>query len=321
MKSRRNPISKYTKVRVGITIGDPAGIGPIVTKKAVNRLRGLADFVVIGDSSLFEGMKGCQAVNAGKIKTGKINRGIVRAEYGRASLAYLDRAIELLKNNEIDCLVTCPVSKEAVNKAGFEFLGHTEYLADKFRSKYYVMLLLNRYLKFSLATRHTPLKDVAAGLNKENLKRNILLTYNALKELFLIREPRIAVCGLNPHASDNGIIGDEENKIIKPLIARLRAGAILHLEGPFSADAAIARALRGCYDCLIAMYHDQALIPLKLTQRFAGANMTLGLPFIRTSPLHGTAFDIASQPLQANPASLIEAIRLAVRCTLNLKRD
>jgi 4-hydroxythreonine-4-phosphate dehydrogenase len=317
MKSRKNHISKYTKIRLGITIGDPAGIGPIITRKAVNRLNGLADFLVIGDSAVLNGIN-CRLLDLGKIKKGKVRRGVVRAEYGAASLAYLDKAVELLKDKEIDCLVTAPVSKEAVNKAGFKFYGHTEYLAQKFTAKHYVMMLLNNYLKFSLASRHLPLKDVSAKLSREVLRETILLTYDALIKMFLIRKPRLAICALNPHASDNGIIGREENDIIKPLSAVLKR-SIPYLEGPISSDIAIAKGFRGYYHCLIAMYHDQALIPLKLTEQFGGVNLTLGLPFVRTSPLHGTAFDIASKPSLANPTSMIEAIKTAVKCTLHLK--
>ena len=318
MKPRKNHISKYTKIRLGITIGDPAGIGPIITKKAVNRLNGLADFLVIGDSSVLGGMKNCRLLDLGRIKKGKVRRGRVTAEYGAASLAYLDKAVELLKEKEIDCLVTAPVSKEAVNKAGFKFYGHTEYLAQKFGARHYAMMLLNNYFKFSLLTRHLPLKDVSSKLNREVLRETILLTYDALRKMFLIEKPRLAICGLNPHASDNGIIGKEENDMIKPLSLVLKR-RIPYLEGPLSADIAIARGFRGYYHGLVAMYHDQALIPLKLTEQFGGVNLTLGLPFVRTSPLHGTAFDIARRPSLANPTSMLEAIKTAVQCTLHLK--
>jgi len=151
-----------------------------------------------------------------------------------------------------------------------------------------------------------------------NIKKTIFLTLHALKKLFLIDNPRIVVCGINPHASDNGLIGTEEDLIIKPALQKLKQ-KIKKLYGPISADIAIAEASRNKYDAIIAMYHDQALIPLKLSGNDTGVNMTLGLPFIRTSPLHGTAFDIAGKNC-AHPASLIEAIKLAVKCTLNLKK-
>lgn len=305
-------------------MGDPSGIGPEITCKAVHKLSDLADFVIIGDEWVFERATRYR-LHAPRIRFIDLNNvsrknfrfGEVKAEYGRAAVEYLDKALELIGKKEIDCLVTCPVSKESINKAGFNFQGHTEYLAQKTDTEDFVMMLLNRYLKFSLVTRHIPLKDIPWQLNKDRIYKTVFLTYKSLKELFLIKNPRIVVCGLNPHASDNGLIGKEENRLIKPALRSLRR-KIKYIDGPLSADVAISKARQGEYDCVIAMYHDQALIPLKLLDKNSGTNLTLGLPFVRTSPLHGTAFDIAGAGL-ANPASLIEAIRLALRCTLNLK--
>jgi 4-hydroxythreonine-4-phosphate dehydrogenase len=180
------------------------------------------------------------------------------------------------------------------------------------------MMLLNKRLKISLVTRHLPLKDVPSQIKAGEIKKVILLTYAGLRELFALKKPRIVVCGVNPHASDNGVIGNEENDIIKPLIQKLKA-RIPAIAGPLSADIAIAKAVCGEYDCAVAMYHDQALIPLKVLGNQSGVNLTLGLPFIRTSPLHGTAFDIA-RGKRADPSSLISAITLAVQCTLNRKK-
>ncbi|MCX5701935.1 MAG: 4-hydroxythreonine-4-phosphate dehydrogenase PdxA [Candidatus Omnitrophica bacterium] len=314
-----------TRIRVGITMGDPSGIGPAIIAKALPEVSHLAEFIIIGDKWVFDKASGCR-IQASGIKFIDLNNvshknfvfGRVKAEYGRASIEYLDQALELIKKKEIDCLVTCPISKDAINKAGFHFLGHTEYLARQTNTKAYLMMLLNKSLKFSLVTRHIPLEDVAASLNKDNISRAILFTYKALKELFLIRDPRIVVCGLNPHASDCGLIGSQENNVIKPALYALRKN-IKVLDGPMSSDAAILKAKQGKYDGVIAMYHDQALIPLKLSGGLSGVNMTLGLPFIRTSPLHGTAFDIATKPALASPDSLLEAIRLVVKCRLNLK--
>ena len=235
-------------------------------------------------------------------------------------MEYLEKALELIKAREIDCLVTCPISKEAVNLAGFNWPGHTEYLARYSQSNDFIMMLLNKQLKITLVTRHIPLKSVWLQLNKDKIYKAISLTYKSLKEIFLIKNPRIVVCGLNPHASDNGLIGKEENGIIKPVLRNLRR-KIRYLDGPLSADVAISKANRKEYDCVVAMYHDQALIPLKMDGDSPGVNITLGLDFIRTSPLHGTAFDIAKDHTLANPLSLIEAIKLAIRCTSNLRKD
>ena len=306
-------------------MGDPSGIGPSIIAKSIEKLKGLAEFIIIGDKWIFNRLPISdyrlpitQFIDLNNVEHKKFSFGRIKAEYGRASIEYLDKALELIKKKKIDCLVTCPISKESINEAGFRFSGHTEYLAKKTNTQDFVMMLLNKYLKISLITRHLSLKEVPSVLTKDKIYKTILLTHKSLKELFLIKEPRIVVCGLNPHASDNGLLGQEENKIIKPALKELKT-KIKNIYGPISADVAIAEAKDKEYDCVVAMYHDQALIPLKLLDKQTGVNITLGLPFIRTSPLHGTAFDIAANFNLANPASLIEAVKLALRCTLNLK--
>jgi len=341
MNSKNNLMSGSYKIRVGITIGDPSGIGPAITRQAINKLRGLADFIVIGDEWVFNKSKKVPAKAGSRLisikRRGKGKRqnykfidlhnvnhkkfafGKIKAEYGRASIEYLDKALELIKNNKIECLVTCPISKEAINLAGFHYSGHTEYLAKQTNARDVAMMLLNDKLRFSLLTRHLPLKKVARELKQDILYKTISLTHRSLKKLFSIKKPRIVVCGLNPHASDNGTIGDEENRIIKPVLDKLRNRAV-DIVGPISADVAIGKAYKKEYDCVLAIYHDQALIPLKLSGFDKAVNITLGLPFVRTSPLHGTAFDIAGNDRLPNSNSLIEAIKLAVKCTTNLKR-
>jgi len=329
MSSKNKPTLKSSKIRVALTIGDPSGIGPAIALKALKILKDQADFTVIGDkfvltksarilkiATLSAKLIDLNNVNEKKFKFGKSN-----ALSGKAALEYLDTALELLKGNKVDCLVTCPISKEAVNLSGVKFSGHTEYLAGKTHSGNLVMMLLNDKLKFSLVTRHIALKKVCAHLTKKELENNILDTIKGLRSLFSIKRPRLVVCGVNPHASDNGVIGTEEQRVIIPVIKslkkRIRGAAI---SGPLPADTAISQAAKGKFDCVIAAYHDQALIPLKLTDFDSGVNLTLGLPFVRTSPLHGTAFDIAQKPALANPCSLVSAIKLAIKCTLNQKR-
>lgn len=326
MRSKQNPTLRSARIKVGITIGDPSGIGPAITAKAVRALRGKADFVVVGDRWVFDKARSWQlgAQSLEFIDLKNVNRksfvfGKIDAEYGRASIGYLDKALQLLKNKEIDCLVTCPISKEAINLAGFHYSGHTEYLKEKDRAKDIVMFLLNEKMRFALATRHIPLYKVSSKITQENLRKTISITYNSLRTLFAIRNPRIVICGLNPHASDNGVIGKEENRVVKPAVKKLKR-MIKNLEGPITADVAIYRLMSGQYDCAIAMYHDQALIPLKLSGFDKGVNMTLGLSFIRTSPLHGTAFDIAKKSRLADPGSLIASIKLAIKCSRNLKK-
>ena len=289
------------KVKVGITIGDPAGIGTIITSLAIKQLSGLAEFIVIGK------------------KTNKVELGKIRSLHGRLSIEYLDKALDFIKSRKIDCLVTCPISKEAINMAGYKYSGHTEYFANRTNSDSTVMMLLNKRIRFSLVTRHIPLNMVSKTLSKELIYNNIMTTASSLKRMFDIKKLRFVVCGINPHASDNGLIGFEENKKIKPVIVKLKK-SISIINGPISADIAIAGALNKQYDCVIAMYHDQALIPLKVTGLNTGVNITLGLPFVRTSPLHGTAFDLINKPALIKPDSLVAAIKLAVKCTLTQRK-
>lgn len=325
MTSKNNRISKSYKIKVGLTIGDPSGIGPEITLKAIKALNGAFDLVVIGDAWVLKKAQDPRRkthdpriIDLNNVSRKNFKFGQIKAEYGRASVEYLDTALDLLKNKEIDCLVTCPISKEAINLAGFNYSGHTEYFRDKTGAKQAVMMLLNNELKFSLVTRHIPLKDVSAALNQNNIYNTVSLTRKSLIEIFGIKKPRIVVCGLNPHASDNGVIGKEEKRKIIPALNKFK-NRISGIDGPLPADIAISKAYDNHYDAVIAMYHDQALIPLKLGQSGSGVNITLGLPFIRTSPLHGTAFDIAGSS-KANPLSLIEAIKLAAKCVLFQKK-
>jgi len=326
MSSKNNPILTLNKIKVGITIGDPSGIGPAITLKALNSLKGIADFTVIGDKGVLERVAGhgyravANLIDLGNVSRKNFKSGKIKAEYGRASIEYLDKARELLEQNKIDCLVTCPISKEAVAKAHFDYSGHTEYFLKNTGVKDVVMMLLNDRLRFSLVTRHIPLNKVSASLSAAKIYNNIIITYKGLKDLFGIVNPRIGVCSVNPHASEGGLIGGEEGRFIKPAIKKLRNSIKAQISDPLSSDIVIHRAYAGIYDCVIAMYHDQALIPLKLAQKNTGVNITLGLPFVRTSPLHGTAFDIASNPKLANPDSMIAAVKLAIQCSLNQKK-
>lgn len=336
MNLKRTHISQSKKIKVGITLGDPSGIGPQIVAKALSKqnVRDLAQFVIIGDEWVFNKaqrapcLTGRQAkrkaqnfrfIDLNNVPHRNFSFGQIKAEYGKASIEYIDRAIELIKNKEVDCLVTAPISKEATSLAGFKWIGHSEYLAYSFDVEDIAMMLANRYIKTSLVTRHLPLEKVPFQLDKNKIYKVILLTYRALKEWFAIKEPRLAVCGLNPHASDGGLIGKEEKEIITPAI-NMAKNKIKHIEGPLPSDTAFLKAKNKVYDSVVAMYHDQALIPLKVLDFNSGVNITLGLPFVRTSPLHGTGFDIAGTGV-ACPDSLIEAIRTAVKCTLNLKKD
>lgn len=301
-------------------MGDPSGIGPEVISKAlkIKEVLKLADFIVIGDAWVLEKNKKLVIIDLRNVSRKRFEFGKIKPAYGRASVQYLDKAIELLKDKKIDCLVTAPVNKKAINLAGYDFSGQTEYIANAFGVKDAVMMLVNKKLKVALVTRHIPLKDVAQCLSREKIGRTIFNTALGLKSFFAIGNPHISVCGLNPHASDNGVIGDEEKRLITPAIEKVRGRGVI-ADGPFPADTLFEKATNKKYDCVVCMYHDQGLIPLKLTGFLDAVNITLGLPFVRTSPGHGTAFDIAGKN-RAHPSSFIEAVKAAIQCTKNLKK-
>lgn len=306
-------------------MGDPSGIGPEVISKALGnrKVLKLADFTVIGDSWVLEKSQATShkpqdftVIDLKNVPRKGFAFGKVRREYGKASVQYLDKAIELLKDKKIDCLVTAPVNKKSINLSGYKFSGQTEYIAKAFGVKGAVMMLLNKKLKVSLVTRHIPLKEVVKSLNGEIIARTIFNTASGLKVFFAVKNPRIAVCAVNPHASDNGVMGDEEERLITPAIARAKSEGVI-CDGPYPADTLFAKAIGMKYDCVICMYHDQGLIPLKLTGFQDSVNITLGLPFARTSPGHGTAFDIAGKGL-ANPNPFVRAIKTAISCAKNI---
>jgi 4-hydroxythreonine-4-phosphate dehydrogenase len=326
MSSKRNRISASSNIRIGLTIGDPAGIGPEIAVKALAEAARLGRVVVIGgvDHCVRAGLtpqiaRYAEFEHVVGVSAQRIRMGVVDKAAGAAALTYLERARKLLARGQIDCLVTCPISKEALARAGAGDIGHTEYLARHYRVAQPVMMLLNSRLKFALVTRHCALRSVSPHINAREMIAVITRTYEAMRVYYGISHPRVGVCGLNPHASDNGLIGDEETRLVVPLVRRL-SHRFLGLCGPLPADIAVARHAEGEFDALVAMYHDQALIPLKLTDPKGGVNLTLGLPFVRTSPLHGTAFDIAGKGV-ASHASLLAAVRCAVECTSGLRKN
>jgi 4-hydroxythreonine-4-phosphate dehydrogenase len=246
------------------------------------------------------------------IRRSRFVYGESRAVFGRAAIQYLDKALELLGSGQADCLVTAPVNKLSIRSAGFsKFQGHTEYLAEKTGVKEFAMMFVGDKVKITLVTRHVALKDVGACLSEESIGRAIYLTHAYLKKYFGIGTPRIGIAGLNPHAGENGAFGSEEIDMIIPAIRRA-SRSIGGISGPISPDIIFHSALDGKFDAVIALYHDQGLIPFKLLYFMDGVNLTLGLPFVRTSPDHGTAFDIAGKGV-ADPSSMIAAIRLACR--------
>ena len=315
------PTSRSNKPNVVITMGDPSGIGPEVTLKALAspEISGLANFLVIGDRFVIDRTRrrlrikfNTPLLDLKNVPQANFAYGESRPAFGMAAMQYLDKAVELLGSGEADCLVTAPVNKSSIRAAGFSgFQGHTEYLAAKTASKEYAMMFVGERLKVTLVTRHIALKDVSRSLSTASIYRAIYLTHKYLKEYFGIRRPAIAVAGLNPHAGEKGAFGREESRVIVPAVKRA-SKALGGVSGPFPPDAIFHSALTGKFDAAIALYHDQGLIPFKLLYFSNGVNLTLGLPFIRTSPDHGTAFEIAGKGA-ADPSSMIEAVKLACR--------
>jgi len=331
---------------IAISLGDITGIGPEVTLKAL-AAEAQSDetrYLLIGDSdstaALYEQL-GLQFPLQPFSEFGEKGRIFLHdplreplppgLEPGspaaaRAALAWLTDGAQRCLNHETDALVTAPLSKEAVVRSGQPFIGQTEYLSQLAGTDHTAMMLLGqddrgRWLRVVLATTHLPLKLVAAQLRPEKIALAIHLAAQACRDLGLARR-RVAVCGLNPHAGENGEFGDEEIALITPQIEAARKQG-LDVVGPLPADTLFYYAYRGDYDVVVAMYHDQGLAPLKMVAFETGVNWTLGLPFIRTSPDHGTAYDIAGKG-QANPSSMRAAIRLArqlARHGANLSRS
>jgi len=226
-------------------------------------------------------------------------------------LGLLDRALRMTVAGEFDAIVTAPVHKAIINQAGIAFSGHTEYLAERTRSTHPVMLLAAGELRVALATTHLPLRAVADALSIESLLETAVILERALRDWWAIGEPRIAVCGLNPHAGEGGYLGDEELRIIDPAIARMRSAGI-RASGPIPADTVFVPQVLERYDAVLAMYHDQGLPVVKHAGFDSAVNVTLGLPVLRTSPDHGTALDLAGTG-RADPGSLIAAVLLAAQ--------
>lgn len=303
------PTSKSNRVKVGVTIGDPKGIGPEIVAKALNEIsvRSLADFTIIGDERSFNKYFKRKFRNCDLIALGDGQQ----MPAGECAYHFLLKAVELLKAKKIQTLVTAPVCKENICKYKKRFQGHTEFLSESFDVENVGMLFVAKEMKTIIVTRHIPIKKVSRALNVDIIYETIALTEKSLKNNFKVKAPRIGVCGLNPHAGEGGLMGREDEEIILPAINKARSKGI-RCAGPFAADTLFVGSHGNQYDAIVAMYHDQGLIPIKTLYFDKLVNLTIGLPFIRTSPAHGTAFDIAGKN-KANPSSMIEAIRLAVR--------
>ena len=335
-----------TKPLIGITMGDPGGVGPEIVLKAIisSEFENSADFLIIGTEHTLQkageicGLsldfmsnqnENCADSKEFKIisSTNKSKTGSSRtfflpvdnldhvafqqckptAANGKASIEYIFRGVDLALEGTIAGLVTAPINKEAIKAGGFDYPGHTELLKERTNSKKVVMLMVGDKLRVAFVTSHVALKDVPKLINIEGIVSTITIANEGLKKFFKLENPRIAVCGLNPHSGEAGRFGDEELNIIIPAINEAKSKGI-NCTGPVPPDVVFFQARKGEYDAVIALYHDQGAIPLKLLAFETGVNITLGIPIIRVSPDHGTAYDIAWKGV-ANPDSMIEAIK------------
>jgi 4-phospho-D-threonate 3-dehydrogenase / 4-phospho-D-erythronate 3-dehydrogenase len=329
---------------LGITMGDPAGIGPEVAAKALGdpAVRKAARALVVGDARVMRAAvrlsghdltvrplarvadatwnpDAVEVLDLANADPAAFPVGRVSALCGRAAYEYIERGVRLAVAGEIDAIVTAPISKEALAAAGMTHSGHTEILADLTNTRAYAMLLMGRDLRVIHVTTHVALRRVPELVTRERVLRTIRLGHGAMRRLGMAA-PRIAVCGLNPHAGEGGLFGDEEQVAIAPAIADARAEGI-EATGPYPADTLMSRARGGEFDCVVAMYHDQGHTPVKTVgfrydeakkawTGMSGVNVTVGLPILRVSVDHGTAFDRAGQGT-ANPESMVEAILIA----------
>ena len=322
----------HEKPRVGITIGDLNGIGPEVVMKALadNRILAMVTPVIYGSAkalSFYKKLLALDEFNFAPVK-GKgqfvsrginvvncweevveINPGKPTRETGKAALQALQCACDELKEGLIDALVTAPVDKHTIHSQEFPFKGHTEFLAKEFGGGDSLMFMVSDLLRVGLVTDHEPLKTVASLISREKLEQKLRLMEASLRKDFGVNKPRIAVLGLNPHAGDGGLIGSEEEEIIRPVIADFRNKGKL-VFGPFPADGFFGSSQFRQYDAALAMYHDQGLVPFKALAFETGVNFTGGLSVVRTSPDHGTGYTIAGKN-QASETSMREAILVA----------
>jgi 4-hydroxythreonine-4-phosphate dehydrogenase len=294
-------------MKIAITMGDPAGVGPEVIAKALPEVGGLAEWLVVGHEPVLRAAGLPAGVPVHETGGTPVIPGILNAEAGRAALEAVRAATRLCLDGRASAMVTAPVNKEAITLTGEPFTGHTEFIAALCGARESWMLLASDRLRVVHVTTHVPLRR-ACDLDPGRVRRTIGMAHEAGLLLGFDR-PRIAVCGLNPHAGEHGLFGDEDARVIAPAVAEARrAGAAA--EGPLPADTVFLKAVRGDYDVVVAMYHDQGHIPAKLLGFEHTVNVSLGLPIVRTSVDHGTAFDIAGKGI-ADPGSMIAALRLA----------
>lgn len=327
---------------IGITMGDPVGIGPEICLLALRdpSIHAICKPLIIGDARILSSAKRAlgsdlyinpiQNPVTGIYKKGSMDivglsdldpktslAGRPTRQTGQAMVAYVKAAIDMALDGRLAAIVTGPINKSAMKMAGFSFKGHTELLSQRTKTDQVVMMLAGETLRVALVTIHEPLRHVPDLLSIDRIYDTISITAQSLIRRFGIERPSLAVAGLNPHAGEEGILGKEERDIIAPAIDRSRKDGY-HVEGPFPPDTIFPLAAKGRYDAVICMYHDQGLIPFKMIHFDNGVNTTLGLPIIRTSVDHGTAYDIAGTGT-ADPGSMVAAIRMAAIQSLSIQ--
>jgi 4-hydroxythreonine-4-phosphate dehydrogenase len=321
-----------TPPRIALSLGDPGGIGPEITARVLADPAFASNCVpvVYGNSAVWaracaltgvpdslqrlstaRDARGPSLVECDDAGPDALPYGHATAAAGRAQTRYLAKAVDELLAGAVAGLCTAPVNKAAVHAAGLPFTGHTEYLQERFQVPRVVMLMAGEHLRVALATMHMSVRDVPNTLRTDELVEIALLVTRELTTRFGIQNPRLAILGLNPHAGEEGRFGDEEQRIIGPAIEVLRSRGV-RVEGPFPADGLFPRVHEAGFDAVLAMYHDQGLIPFKMLEFHTGVNVTLGLPKPRTSPDHGVAYDIAGTG-RADPRSMASALRLCIR--------
>ncbi|MGM0589508.1 MAG: 4-hydroxythreonine-4-phosphate dehydrogenase PdxA [Bacteroidota bacterium] len=329
-------MSDSTPPVLAVTLGDPNGIGPEITLKTISQLDlNRSTPVLLGAPAIYQyylqrSNLNLQLHSIGsekEIQTGTFNvldpagtefelqPGNLTRQAGKWAMRSVEKAIHLCLSGKAQAMITAPISKEAVNKAGYAIPGHTEFLAEKTNTTEYMMMLVQGKLRVALSTIHVPLKEVPRLITEANLVRQFRILHQSLQRDFNIDQPEIAVLGLNPHAGDGGYIGTEELEIIAPALQKARLNDI-HVHGPFPADGFFGKKSYQEFDAVLAMYHDQGLVAFKALSFGKGVNFTAGLPIIRTSPDHGTAFDIAGKNI-ADPGSMQAAYRLAEELAYN----
>lgn len=321
---------------IGITMGDPTGIGPEIIVKALSMEEPFRDCrpIVFGDEGVLlrtikmiglstkveiiekipEGGYRPQTiflVSLSQLKIASLHYGKPDKECGEAMVNYVEEAVKFVREKAVDAITTCPINKHAINAAGYLFPGHTELLAHLVQAPSVVMMFLGSKWKVVLVTTHLPIKEIPTWITRSRVLTTIQITHEGLKKYFGITHPKMAVLGLNPHSGEEGILGEEEKLEILPAIEGARSQG-MEIEGPFPADSFFTLSNSYKFDAVISMYHDQGLIPIKMVDFKEAVNLTLGLPFIRTSVGHGTAYDIAGRGI-ADPTNLVKAMLAAAK--------